>query len=69
MRGEAALRARLPKDSRKNASISPFEKGMAENKPASYSPMEEQSSQFMGDLLQVSPKGKFTLLTVKYTHV
>ncbi|PON97693.1 Pleckstrin-like [Trema orientale] len=59
LRGEAALRARLPKDSRNNASISPFQKGMAESKPAaaSYSPVEDQGSQFVGDLLQVSPKG------------
>ncbi|KAM6588293.1 hypothetical protein CsatA_010898 [Cannabis sativa] len=59
LRGEAALRARLPKESRKNAAISPFEKGMTENKPqaVSCSPMEDESSLFVGDLLQVLPKG------------
>lgn len=30
MRGEAALKARLPKETRRNAAISPYDKGMAE---------------------------------------
>ncbi|XP_060674173.1 VAN3-binding protein isoform X2 [Ziziphus jujuba] len=59
LRGEAALKARLPKEARKNASISPYDKGMAETNPAAafLSQMEEQGSLCVGELLQLTRKG------------
>ncbi|XP_024026895.1 VAN3-binding protein [Morus notabilis] len=59
LRGEGALKARLPKETRKNASISPFGKGMAETKPAASfgGQKEDPGSQLAGDLLQLTRKG------------
>ncbi|KAL5579423.1 hypothetical protein UlMin_011865 [Ulmus minor] len=57
LRGEAALKSRLLKKARKNASISLFDKGILEPKSSSlYSKMEEQGSKCVGDLLQVTQK-------------
>lgn len=59
LRGEGALKARLPKETKKNASTSSFEKGMAAIKSAaSYSgQVEDSGSQLSGDLLQLTRKG------------
>ncbi|PSS11541.1 VAN3-binding protein [Actinidia chinensis var. chinensis] len=59
LRGEAALKARLPKDAKKNAAISPCDKGMAEAQrvAAFHNSMEEQDPPCVGDLLQDTPKG------------
>ncbi|GAU29316.1 hypothetical protein TSUD_226870 [Trifolium subterraneum] len=59
LRGEAALRARFPKEAKKNASISPYDKGIAETQcpPAFEGPMLENLSPCVGDLLQVTEKG------------
>lgn len=61
MRGEAALKARFPKEAKKNASISPYDRGIAEthcSPPASECQMfDENHSPCEGDLLQVTEKG------------
>lgn len=59
LRGEAALRARFPKEAKKNASISPYDKGIAETQcpPAFEGQMLENHSPCVGDLLQVTEKG------------
>ncbi|XP_058191520.1 VAN3-binding protein isoform X1 [Rhododendron vialii] len=59
LRGEAALKARLPKEAKKNAAISPYDKGMAESHRVAnfYSEIEEQDPRFIGDLLQHTRKG------------
>jgi hypothetical protein len=61
LRGEAAFKARLPKEAKKNASISPCDKGMTgsgNNWAAAFrSQMVEQSPPFVGELLQVTQKG------------
>lgn len=62
MRGEAALKARLPKEAaKKNAAISPYDKGMAEAHmvAAFHSEAEEHNPPCIGDLLQYTRKGKF----------
>lgn len=63
MRGEAALKARLPKEARKNASISPYERGIAETHwPDVFrSQPEEQGPPCAGELLQHTRKGNWTL--------
>lgn len=63
LRGEAALKARLPKEARKNAAISPYDKGMAETNPgaAFVSQMDqEHDSLCVGELFQLTRKGNFT---------
>jgi hypothetical protein len=59
LRGEAALRARFPKEAKKNASISPYDKGIVETQcpPAFEGQMLENLSPCEGDLLQVTEKG------------
>ncbi|KAF7126715.1 hypothetical protein RHSIM_Rhsim11G0023800 [Rhododendron simsii] len=66
LRGEAALKARLPKEAKKNAAISPYDKGMAESHrvPNFYSEIEEQDPPFIGDLLQHTRKG-----VLRWKHV
>ncbi|KAH7549631.1 hypothetical protein JRO89_XS13G0058500 [Xanthoceras sorbifolium] len=59
LRGEAALKARLPKEARKNASISPYDRSIAENHwPAAFhSQLEQQGPTCAGELLQQTRKG------------
>lgn len=60
LRGEAAFKARLPKEAKKNASISPCDRGImtGTNWAAAFgSQMVEQSPPFVGELLQVTHKG------------
>ncbi|KAM5572952.1 VAN3-binding protein [Rosa sericea] len=59
LRGEAALKARLPKEPKKNAAISPYDRGMAEitSPSAFHSHVEEQDGPCDGDLLQLMGKG------------
>ncbi|KAK3039495.1 hypothetical protein RJ639_028077 [Escallonia herrerae] len=59
LRGEAALRARQPKDAKKNAAISPCDKGMAEAQmlAAFHTETEERDPPCIGDLLQHTRKG------------
>lgn len=63
LRGEAALKARLPKEARKNASISPYEKGIAETHwpDAFLSQSEEHGPPCAGELLQHTRKGNWAL--------
>lgn len=55
LRGEAALKARLPKEARKNAAISPYE---TNSEAAVYKPQVAHGSPCVGELLQLTPKGK-----------
>ncbi|KAF5734908.1 hypothetical protein HS088_TW15G00405 [Tripterygium wilfordii] len=66
LRGEAAMKARLPKEARKNAAISPYDKGMPETQQvtAFHGYSQEQSSPFVGDLLQHTRKG-----VLRWKHV
>lgn len=60
LRGEAALKARLPKEPRKNAAISPYDnRGMAEipSPSAFHSHRAKQDGPCVGDLLQLMGKG------------
>lgn len=59
LRGEAALKTRLPKEAKKNASISPYDKGMTESQriAAFHSEIEDQDPPCIGDLLQHTQKG------------
>lgn len=70
LRGEGALKARLPKETRKNASISPFGKGMAETKPAASfgGQKEDPGSQLAGDLLQLTRKGNLPYEVQDHIH-
>ncbi|GFS42257.1 formyltetrahydrofolate deformylase [Actinidia rufa] len=54
-----ALKARFPKEAKKNAAISPCDKGMAEAQRVApfHNEMEEQDPPCVGDLLQHTPKG------------
>lgn len=67
LRGEAAFKARLPKEAKKNASISPCDRGImtGTNWAAAFgSQMVEQSPPFVGELLQVTHKG-----VLRWKHV
>ncbi|KAL5099007.1 hypothetical protein RYX36_003334 [Vicia faba] len=66
LRGEAALRARFPKEAKKNASISPYDRGVAEThcSPIFEGQMPENHSPCEGDLLQVTEKG-----SLRWKHV
>ncbi|CAJ2645826.1 unnamed protein product [Trifolium pratense] len=66
LRGEAALRARFPKEAKKNASISPYDKGIAETQcpPTFEGQMLENLFPCVGDLLQVTEKG-----ALRWKHV
>ncbi|XP_027360072.1 VAN3-binding protein-like [Abrus precatorius] len=68
LRAEAALTARLPKEAKKNASISPYDKVIAETHwvPAFEGQMRERYPPCVGDLLQVTEKGA---LRWKHVHV
>lgn len=59
LRGEAAFRSRLPKEGRKIASVSPYDRIMAQNHWATAfnSHMEEQELPCVGELLQFTRKG------------
>lgn len=59
LRGEAAMKARLPKEAKRSASISPYEKAIAGSpSPASFhSEVEEEDLTCVGDLLQLTQKG------------
>ncbi|KAI4327140.1 hypothetical protein L6164_019637 [Bauhinia variegata] len=59
LRGEAALKARLPKEAKKNASISPYDRGVTETHwlPSLESQTWEQYPPCVGDLLQLTRKG------------
>ena len=64
LRGEATLKARLPKEAKKNAAISPCDKGMTEAQrvAAFHNSMEEQDPPCVGDLLQHTPKGNLLFI-------
>ena len=59
LRGEAAFRSRLLKEGRKLASVSPYDRIMAQNHWATAfsSHMEEQELPCVGELLQFTRKG------------
>ncbi|KAA0039725.1 VAN3-binding protein-like [Cucumis melo var. makuwa] len=59
LRGEAAFRSRLPKEGRKIASVSPYDRITAQNHwtTAFNSHMEEQELPCVGELLQFTRKG------------
>ncbi|KAJ8775034.1 hypothetical protein K2173_020038 [Erythroxylum novogranatense] len=59
LRGEAALRSRLPKEARKNAAISPCDKGMIVDHwgSALIGQLEEKCPPCVGELLQHTRKG------------
>ncbi|XP_028762642.1 VAN3-binding protein isoform X1 [Neltuma alba] len=59
LRGEAALKARLPKEAKKNASISPYDRGIAETHlfPSFDGPVWERPTPCVGDLLLLTRKG------------
>ncbi|KAL6178367.1 hypothetical protein ACLB2K_049885 [Fragaria x ananassa] len=59
LRGEEALRARLPKEPRKVAAISPYDRGMSEIHSPSvvHSQIQEKDGPCNGDLLQLMGKG------------
>lgn len=61
MRGEAALKARIPKEGKKIAAISPYDKSMAEAHmvDAFHNAPEERDLPCIGDLLQHTHKGNF----------
>lgn len=65
LRGEAALKARLPREAKKNASISPYGKGIIETvhvtpTPAAFdSQMWERPPPCVGDLMHLTRKGNF----------
>lgn len=66
LRGEAALKARLPKEARRNAAISPYDRGVA-NTPYWTSlngPLEERGPPCFGELLQHTKKG-----ALRWKHV
>ncbi|GLT73985.1 hypothetical protein SLA2020_458090 [Shorea laevis] len=64
LRGEAALKARLPKEARRNAAISPYERSITEVRwsaaaaaAAFYSQIKELNPPCEGELLQQTQKG------------
>ncbi|KAL7160458.1 hypothetical protein ABFS83_01G096200 [Erythranthe nasuta] len=61
LRGEAALRERLPKEGKRSATISPYERNLADfqtQSPSTFrSDIEEDDLPCVGDLLQLTPKG------------
>uniref|UniRef100_A0A5B6Z557 PH domain-containing protein n=1 Tax=Davidia involucrata TaxID=16924 RepID=A0A5B6Z557_DAVIN len=59
LRGEAALKARLPKEAKTNAAVSPYDKCMSETHWAAafHGEIEEQDLPCIGDLLQYTRKG------------
>jgi len=67
MRGEAALRARLPNEAKRNASISPYDRVLL---PQSHwfnafdGQMCEHHPPCVGDLLQLKPKGDSIIVKI-----
>lgn len=62
LRGEAALKARVPTEGRKNASISPCERSITEiHWPAAFHNRtdQEQNPPCEGELMQITRKGNF----------
>lgn len=59
LRAEAALRARLPKDAKRNAAISPYDKalGDANSLDSYHSEAEEPKFPCVGELMQHAKKG------------
>ncbi|KAJ6704097.1 hypothetical protein OIU85_029962 [Salix viminalis] len=59
LRGEEALKSRLPKEARRNAAISPYDRGVADTPwtTSSNGPSEEQATPCVGELLQHTKKG------------
>ncbi|KAK6783098.1 hypothetical protein RDI58_020894 [Solanum bulbocastanum] len=58
LRGEAALKSRLPKEAKRNASISPCDRSMVEAQSfAAPNDMDEHDSPFAGELLHLTRKG------------
>ncbi|GKU95573.1 hypothetical protein SLEP1_g8913 [Rubroshorea leprosula] len=69
LRGEAALKSRLPKEARKNAAISPYERSIAEAQwsaaaAAFHTQIKEQNPPCEGELLQLTQKG-----VLRWKHV
>ncbi|XP_011081321.1 VAN3-binding protein [Sesamum indicum] len=66
LRGEAALRARLPKEAKRSAAISPYEQVMVDcrSPEAFHSEIEEEDLPCVGDLLQLTRKG-----VLRWKHV
>lgn len=66
LRGEAALKARLPKESKRNASITPCDRSMAESQSFASFQSEIEEAPLIGDLLQHTRKGelKWKLVSV-----
>ncbi|KAM7260219.1 hypothetical protein ACFE04_015960 [Oxalis oulophora] len=62
LRAEAALKARMPKEARRNAAISPYERVTTETNwsTASHGEKEEPVSPCVGDLLQYTQKGELS---------
>ncbi|KAF3488939.1 hypothetical protein F2Q69_00056863 [Brassica cretica] len=74
LRGEAALKARQPKEARKNASIAPFERSFSDSHwPSNIQfRLEEPNLPLEGELMQCSRHGKYLLLVMiklKSKHV
>ncbi|KAL3818216.1 hypothetical protein ACJIZ3_004121 [Penstemon smallii] len=67
LRGEATLKTRLPKEAKRSAAISPYEKGMVvdpRSRASIHSEIEEEDLPFVGDLLQLTRKG-----VLRWKHV
>ncbi|MED6149536.1 hypothetical protein PIB30_063505, partial [Stylosanthes scabra] len=65
LRGESALRARLPKETKRNASISPYDnKGVTQSHSHWFAPFVEHRPPCVGELFQLTPKG-----TLRWKHV
>ncbi|XP_015962733.1 VAN3-binding protein-like [Arachis duranensis] len=68
LRGEAALRARLPKETTRNASISPYDKGVPQSHSHWFAPFDDQMLEHhppcVGELLQLTRKG-----ALRWKHV
>ncbi|KAL4278420.1 hypothetical protein GQ457_03G022100 [Hibiscus cannabinus] len=61
LRGEAVLKARLPKEGKKNAAISPYERSLIETHWGAgfHTQMKDQKPPCQGELLQHTRKGVF----------
>lgn len=62
LRAEAALRSRLPKDAKKNAAISPYDKGLGDVLDPYQSEIEDPKFPCVGELMQHTAKGTFKFL-------
>lgn len=70
MRGEAALKARQPKEARKNAAIAPFERSFSDSHwPANFQfRLEEPNLPFEGELMQCARNGN-SFLSVRVSSI